>query len=416
MQMTRVIFFLLFSSVSLLAKVTLGIDRLARGEYSHLLSNKRIGLITNQTGITSRGEINYAVLKKGGVNITTLFSPEHGIFGNGYAAEKIRDTKIDQIPVFSLHGSHKRPTDAMLSKIDLLIYDIQDIGVRSYTFVSTLFYCMEEAAKRGIPFLILDRPNPMGGVKIDGPMLDWKYRSFLSYINVPYCHGMTVGELASYFNEEYKVGCKLSIIPMQGWNREMLFDKTDLPWIPTSPHMPHSDTPFYYAATGPLGELGLVHIGIGYTLPFRVVGEGYIDANLFSEKLNELQLPGVSFFPCHYRPFYGSKQGKDLHGVQIYIQDPSLFSPYQVGSALMGILKSLYPKEFSQKLSEITPLQKKLFNAVSGTDAIFNTLENERFVTWKLFEIAKRGKEPFLRVREKYLLSEYKTISPQEKH
>jgi len=176
-----------------------------------------------------------------------------------------------------------------------LLFDVQDIGTRSYTFISTLFYCMEEAAKASIPFIVLDRPNPMGGIVVDGPLLDEEWRSFLGYIKVPYCHGMTIAELALFFNEEYKVGCKLTVIPMRGWKRTMVFTQTGLPWMPTSPQIPEADTPFFYPATGLIGHCSIVNIGIGYTLPFKLVGAPWVEAEKFADALNQQKLPGVYF-------------------------------------------------------------------------------------------------------------------------
>ena len=207
-------------------------------------------------------------LRKKGVFLKALFSPEHGLTGLAYSWEKVKDHKEDGIPVYSLHGETRRPTAAMLKDLDVLIYDIQDIGVRPYTYISTLFYSMEEAAKRHMQFVVLDRPNPINGHMIDGPMLEEQWRSYIGYINIPYCHGMTIGELAEYFNAEYKIGCNLKVVAMEGWSRDMTFKDTGLHWVPTSPHIPEAETPLFFATTGLIGELNIVNIGIGYTLPF----------------------------------------------------------------------------------------------------------------------------------------------------
>jgi len=195
------------------AKITLGVDQLSSGKYDHLLKKQRVGLITNHTAVNSRMESTIDLLKaharKGGFTFAALFAPEHGLTGSSHANASIQDGRDkDGIPIFSLHGKTKRPTKEMLSHVDVLIFDIQDIGSRSYTYISTLFYAMEEAAKYGVRVIVLDRPNPINGTTIDGPMMEERWRSFVGYINVPYCHGMTVGELARYFNEEYRVGCR----------------------------------------------------------------------------------------------------------------------------------------------------------------------------------------------------------------
>ncbi|MDN3507502.1 MAG: DUF1343 domain-containing protein, partial [Simkaniaceae bacterium] len=336
--------------------------------------------------------------------LKTLFTPEHGLNGNAYASEKIKDEKLGSRPVYSLHGETRRPTEKMLEGLDLLIYDIQDVGVRSYTYATTLFYAMEEAAKKKIPLLVFDRPNPINGKLIDGPMLDEKWRSFIGYIDTPYCHGMTIGELAAFFNAEYKIGCDLKVIKMQGWKREMTFADTKLRWVPTSPHIPEADTPLFYATTGMLGELGIVNIGIGYTLPFKVVGASFIDAEKYAELLNTQKLPGVHFLPFHYRPFYGSYKGVDCHGVLIQVTDRATYHPLDAQFALIGILKSLYPDQVRAALSKISKTRRDLFCKASGNASILEKLEKEKYLTWKLIGYQKDARLKFSEKRAKYLL------------
>ena len=276
--------FFLLIAFPLFGEVELGVDTFFKEGHDKGLRRKRIGLISNQTGVDKNLTPTVEVLRKKGMRLVALFSPEHGWSGSGYAFEKIKDGTLENLPLYSLHGETRRPTEQMLKGIDLLIYDIQDIGIRSYTYATTLFYVMEEAAKRNIPVIVFDRPNPINGLIIDGGMLEEKWRSFLGYVNVPYCHGMTIGELATFFNEEYRIGCKLKVIPMKGWKRTMSFKETGLTWIPTSPHIPEADTPLFYASTGIIGELDMVNIGVGYTLPFKVVGAPWIDAEAFARK------------------------------------------------------------------------------------------------------------------------------------
>ncbi len=217
----RILLLLLCPMLLCAEPVKLGVDRFFEARYSVFLKKKRIGLVTNHTGVNGNLVPTAELLKKHG-NLVALFSPEHGIMGSAKASASIDDSKnSDGLRIFSLHGKTRRPTAEMLKGIDVLVYDIQEIGCRSYTYISTLFYVMEEAAKHKITVIVLDRPNPMGGEIVDGPMLKNKWRSFLGYINVPYCHGMTVGELAQYFNAEYKVGCKLCVVPMSGWKRRL---------------------------------------------------------------------------------------------------------------------------------------------------------------------------------------------------
>lgn len=392
-------------------KVMMGIDSLFNGNYSDLLKKKRIGILTNQTAVDKNMQWTVDIFKanrsKYGYTITALFSPEHGIQGASYASENVQNGKDSQgIPIYSLHSETRRPTPEMLQGIDLLIFDIQDVGSRSYTYVSTLFYVMEEAAKLRIPVVVLDRPNPINGVTVDGTMLEEKWKSFVGYINVPYCHGMTVGELAHYFNEQEKVGCDLRVIPMQGWKRWMSFTDTGLHWIPTSPNVPEPETPLFYATTGYLGELQIVNIGIGYTLPFRLVGAPWIDAEKFAAALNRQKFLGVAFTPFHFRPFYGKFAHEDCQGVLIHITDKSLYKPVSTQFLLIGMLKSLYPEQFSQAL-QMAKTRKEMFCKVTGTEELYRIISEEKNIVWKLRAVHQKQREAFLAIRKKYLIPSY---------
>jgi uncharacterized protein YbbC (DUF1343 family) len=334
--------------------------------------------------------------------IVALFSPEHGLQGQQYAWEFVHHGDDKGIPIYSLHGETRRPKPHMLKGIDALIYDIQCTGVRAYTYPTTLFYTMEEAAKLGIEVIVFDRPNPINGLVVDGPMLEEKWRSFIGYINIPYCHGMTIGELATFFNVEYNVGCKLKVIPMKGWKRSMSYRDTGLAWIPPSPYVPEPDTPLFYSSTGILGELHFLNIGIGFTLPFKVVGAPWIQATEFAAKLNGQKLPGVHFQPFHFRPFWGLYKGLDCQGVLIRVTDPHTYRPLSVQYLLLGMLKSLYPKEVLSRLAQNT--SKDLFCKANGTDAVYEILLKEKYPAWKLIELHKAEREAFLEKRKKYLI------------
>lgn len=392
-------------------KVKVGIDTVMSEEYVDLIKGKRIGLITNHTAVNSKLVSTVDIFKNNatakGYKLVALFAPEHGMTGASYAAEYIEEEiDPDGIPVYSLHGKTHRPTDEMLKQVDMLVFDIQDIGSRSYTYITTLFYAMEEAAKRGLQFLVLDRPNPMTGLIVDGPLLDKQWRSGLGYINIPYCHGMTVAELARYFNGEYKIGCKLVVVPMKGWRRGMTFDDTGLPWIPTSPYIPEASTAFFYPTTGILGELQLVNIGIGYTLPFKVVGAPWIDAKSFAKSLNAQKFPGVYFEPFHYRPFYGRFAHENCQGVLIMISDPAKFRPVTTQYLIIGILKSLYPKKFQDAITAAKE-RKEVICKINGTEEVFRLITEEKNIVWKLRDLHKKEREEFLNLRKKYLISNY---------
>ncbi|MFI5334144.1 MAG: exo-beta-N-acetylmuramidase NamZ domain-containing protein [Chlamydiales bacterium] len=398
------IFLLLSMAISLCADVEVGLELFFKNGHHLTYKNKRVGLITNQTAVTRELKTAVDLFKESPeFKLTCLFAPEHGLHGSAYAAEKISH-KSGEIPVYSLHGETRRPTDKMLKDLDLLVFDIQEVGCRSYTYASTLFYVMEEAAKRSIPVVVLDRPNPMGGVIVDGPMMKEELRSFIGYLNVPYCHGMTIGELARFFNEEYKVGCTLQVIAMEGWKRTMSFSDTGLPWIPTSPYIPESDTPFYYASTGILGMLELVNIGIGYTMPFKIVGAPWIRAQSFAKKLNEQNLAGVKFLPFYFRPFYGPYKGKDCQGVRIVITAPTQYRPLAVQSLLIGMLKTLYPKQVGTRLASLSAAKKKSFCQVCGNQEMLQLLLHDKYVAWKLITFQQQEREDFQKIREKYLL------------
>lgn len=401
-------FFVILSHLSAFASpIELGVDVFFREGLFHELKGKRVGLITNHTGVDSRmkSTVDLFLEHAADIKLVSLFSPEHGLTGQAYAYEQVVEKKGPSgIPVYNLHGSTRRPTDLMFQGIDVLVYDIQDIGCRSYTYTTTLFYVMEEAAKKGIPVIVLDRPNPINGIIVDGPMLQKKWRSFIGYVNVPYCHGMTIGELARLFNDKYQISCKLKVIPMKGWKRSMSFVDTGLTWVPTSPYIPESDTPQFYASTGLLGELSLVNIGIGYTLPFKVVGAPWIKARQFADKLNDQKLPGVHFMPFHYRPFYGAHKGKDCQGVMIVVTDSKSYRPVSSQYMILGILKNLYPKQVLDRLSAIEPSKKELFCKASGNDEMLALLLREQYVAWKLILFEKEERDQFLKDRKKYLM------------
>ncbi len=390
---------------ALSAQIELGVDVYFKEDHYLELKGKRVGLVTNQTGVDSALHSTIDLFLNHGIKLAALFAPEHGLTGQSYAFEEIKDKKTPHgIPVYSLHGKTRRPTQQMLKNIDAIVYDIQDVGSRSYTYTTTLCYVMEEAAKKGIPVIVLDRPNPINGLIVDGPMLEQRWRSYIGYLNVPYCHGMTIGELAQFFNDKYQIGCKLKVVLMKGWNRAMSFADTGLTWIPTSPYIPESDTPLFYASTGILGELSLVNIGIGYTLPFKVVGAPWIKAYELAEQLNCQKLPGVKFVPYHYRPFYGPYKGKDCEGVMITVTDPKKYRPVTSQYMILGILKNLYPKHVLAAVNALEPGKKDLFCKANGNAHMLQLLREEKHVAWKMILFQKEEREQFIQERKKYLL------------
>ncbi|RLD91966.1 MAG: DUF1343 domain-containing protein [Bacteroidetes bacterium] len=308
------------------SQVKTGIEVLAENDFD-LLQGKRVGLVTNPTGVDGSLRSTIDILHAH-VNLTALFGPEHGVRGDFSAGDHVGDMvdALTGIPVFSLYGSNRKPSKESLKNIDVLVYDIQDIGVRSYTYISTMGLVMEAAAEMDKEVIVLDRPNPLGGIRIEGPLVEDGFHSFVSQYSIPYVYGLTCGELALMLNGEGMLEggkrCKLQVVPMEGWHREMTFGECGLPWVPTSPHIPDYHTAYFYPATGIIGELDPNMIGIGYTLPFQLLATENIDAQLLSDAMNALKIDGVAFRPIWFKPYYMAKKGTPLQGVQIHLTDP----------------------------------------------------------------------------------------------
>ena len=397
---TTTLILLALLAQNILAQVKPGIDVLLE-EQVDLIRGKRIGLITNPTGVRANLTSSIDALHDHpAVKLTALFGPEHGVRGDVFAGEKIADT-VDAktgIPVFSLYGENRTPTAAMLKNVDVLIYDIQDVGSRAYTYIYTMALAMAAAAKAGLPFIVLDRPNPLGGELVEGPILEERFKSFVGLYPIPYIYGLTVGELAQYFNQEFKIGADLTVVKMTGWRRDMLFADTGLPWVPTSPHVPHAMTPFFIAATGCLGELHAVNEGVGYTMPFELIGQTWIDGEELAAELNTNDLPGVEFRPLHYRPYYFVHQGKVLSGVQIHLTEPRQFRPMLVQLHILAALVRLYPQQDLFNPERITSFYRAI-----GTDSV-----QRRIIAGQsaqdIYDSYQAALADYLRIRQKYLL------------
>lgn len=304
--------------LSLHARVWTGVEMLRAGGFAEL-QGKKVGLVTNPTGVDSELISTIDILAEArGVTLAALFAPEHGVRGDIAAGGKVANT-VDPatgVKVYSLHGATRKPTAAMLRGLDVMVYDIQDIGCRSYTFISTLGKVMEACVEHGLPLMVLDRPNPLGGVRVEGPMtVDAACRSFVSQYSMPYIYGLTIGEFARWLNAtQFEGKCQLTVVKMQGWKRDMTFSDTHLPWVPTSPNVPTAETAFFYPALGILGELGTCQIGANYTMPFRVAVGSNFDAEKLCKELRSYDLAGVMFRPCHL-----TISGTKLHGVEVYL-------------------------------------------------------------------------------------------------
>ncbi len=404
--------FLLFAILTtafLYSQTKPGIDVLAESGFAQL-KGKRVGLITNPTGVTSKLVSTVdALANSKEVRLVALYGPEHGVRGDVTAGAKI-ETFTDSatgLPVYSLYGKTRKPTPEMLKDIDVLVYDIQDIGSRSYTYINTMALAMEAAAEHNIEFIVLDRPNPLSGNRVEGNVLDMKFRSFVGQYPIPYVYGMTCGEFATMLNDEgWLEGgekCKLTVVMMKNWKRSMHWEDTQLQWVPTSPHIPNSQTALFYSAIGMLGELETVNIGVGYTMPFQLVGAEWINARQLAEALNNKKLPGVHFRAVSYKPYYGGQQGKQLYGVQIHLLDKSKVNLTNIQIHVIETLIRLYLAQNPFGLASENRIG--MFDKVMGTDAVRIQLmegksADEIIAQWK-GEIGS-----FLAQRKKYLLYE----------
>lgn len=355
--------------------------------YTQLVAGKRVGLVTNPTGVNSQLEATVDLLNADKrINLVALFSPEHGIRGNVRAGETVAGGKdpVTGLTIYTLYGGkdHK-PTPQSLAQIDVLIFDIQDVGSRAYTYVWHLAECMKACADAGKPVIVLDRPNIYGAKSVDGAISEKQYLSFIGLYPVPRMYGMTVGEFARYLNAEERLNCQLQVIPMAGYRRGMSWEETGLPWVPTSPNIPDVASALCFAATGALGEIGSVNIGIGYTLPFQVVGATWMNAVYSANELNRLRLPGVRFRPIYYKPNAGMSKDKDLQGVQIHVTDPSLFLPAVTEVALMCHLQSAYPKNFTWNEKNFAIFDKAMGTAQIRKDVMARKPYHEVIGKWR---------------------------------
>lgn len=353
-------------------KVKTGIEMLKESNFK-LLKGKRVGLITNPTGVDNQLRSTIDILHRApNVQLVALYGPEHGVRGDVHAGDKVSDFKDPNtgVPVYSLYGSTRKPTKEMLEGVEMLVYDIQDIGCRSYTYISTLYLAMQAAAENNIDFVVLDRPNPLGGLKVEGNVVEEGFISFVSQLKIPYLYGLTCGELAEMINGEGMITqpCKLTVVKMKKWRRKMHFGDTGLPWVPTSPHIPFAHSAYFYPVSGILGELGYLSIGVGYTLPFEMFAAEWIDAEQFAGALNAKRLPGITFRPLHLKPYYAVGQGKNLQGVQVHLTDFSKARLSDIQFHVMEVAAQLYP---GYKVFDHAPENRyDMFDKVCGSDQI----------------------------------------------
>lgn len=390
------------------AQVKPGVEVLRDRDFD-ILQGKRVGLITNPSGVDNKLKSTVDILHEApGVRLTALYGLEHGVRGDVHAGDHVGNS-VDAatgVPVFSIYGKYRKPTAEMLDSVDVLVYDIQDNGCRSFTFISTMGLAMQTCAELGKEFVVLDRPNPAGADKIEGCIVEDSCFSFVSQFPIPYLYGLTPGELATYLNEEGLVpgGKKvnLTVVPMEGYERSMSFADTGMPWVLPSPHQPNAESALYYPATGILGELYYVSIGVGYTLPFKLVAADWIDAHELNRRLNALEIPGVMFRPINIKPFYGTGKGEDLQGVEIYVSDAQAAPLTLIQFYILQELADMYP---DRRVMDAEDAAKRfgMFDKVVGSKNI-RSLFTPRHKVADMLDYWNKDVEPFRAASARYHL------------
>lgn len=388
--------------------VQLGSEVLAGTDFK-ILQGKRVGLITNPSGINGKRQSTIDLFRRAKeVRLVALFAPEHGLDATIPAGKEFKDATDPRtgLPVFSLYGPGptRKPTAKMLREIDVLVYDIQDTGCRSYTYISTMGLAMEACGEANVDFVVLDRPNPLGGERIEGPMVEDRFRTLVSRWDTPYVYGMTSGELAQMINGERWItrSCRLTIVRMSGWKRSMLWRDTGLPWVPTSPNVRHGNAPLYQVATGILGEIGGVNIGMGTEHPFECIAAPWLDGSKFCAWFNQQDLPGVRFELTQFRSPRGIFRGKTVSGARIVFANPRAAPLTAINFYALQAVKDLAGRDL---FAEAVKANKDfaMFDKVNGTDAVRKALQagkpaREIVASWR------PGEDQFRRRRQKYLL------------
>lgn len=408
MKKTIIAILSMAAAIAATAQVKPGVEVL-RDRNFDILQGKRVGLITNPSGVDNTLKSTVDILSEApGVRLTALYGPEHGVRGDVHAGDNVGNS-VDAatgVPVYSIYGKYRKPTAEMLDDVDVLVYDIQDNGCRSFTFISTMGLAMQTCAELGKEFVVLDRPNPAGANKIEGCIVEDSCFSFVSQFPIPYLYGLTPGELANYLNEEGLlpggVKARLTVVPMEGYDRKMSFADTGMPWVLPSPHQPNAESALYYPATGILGELYYVSIGVGYTMPFKLVAADWVDAAELNRRLNALEIPGVMFRPIHIKPFYSTGKGENLQGVEIYVTDAEAAPLTLVQFYVMQELAAMYP---DRRVMDTPEAAKRfdMFDKVTGSKQI-RRLFTKRHSVADMAPYWNKDVEPFRAASSKYHL------------
>ncbi len=386
--------------------VKIGLEKVLDSQES-TLTNQKIGLICNPASVNHQfrhaADLLYENQK---INLTALFGPQHGIRGDvQYNMVETAHSidKLTSLPVYSLYSETRQPTEEMLSSINTLVFDLQDVGCRVYTFIYTMANAMKSCAAFGKKMIVLDRPNPIGGVAVEGNTLEIGHESFVGQFPIPMRHGLTVGELARLFNTEFNINCDLQVITMDNWTRETYYDETNAPWVMPSPNMPTTDTAVVFPGTVYVEGTELSE-GRGTTRPFEIVGAPFINGKKWANVLKSLELPGVIFRPIHFLPTFQEFAGQECEGVFLHVTDREVFEPVITGLALVKTSYDLYRADFQWRNTAYEyEFNRNPFDVIAGTTKIREMIENEKSVeeiklSWQT------DVDRFNHIKEKYLL------------
>lgn len=385
----------------MVSKVKLGIDVFMEHHVQELIG-KRIGLLTNQTGANAELVSTIRLFHEHPqIQLTALYAPEHGLKTNTKEGERFSNFvhSMTGVPVFSLYGQSKKPTDAMLEPVDVIVFDIQDIGSRYYTYIYTMAYMMEACARTGKKMYILDRPNPIGGHIVEGNLVDADFTSFVGMYPIPNRHGMTVGELSLYFNEVFAIHCDLKVIQMVGWQRESFFHETGLPWIAPSPNTTNLDMMLLYPGTCLIEGTNLSE-GRGTTQPFEIVGAPFIQGEQLQDEVNSMGLGNVRARAMSFTPTYQKFTGEPCEGIQLHITDRQSIQPLQTFVRILAVIAKLYPNEL--KFLEYGSLKHPMFDLLAGNTQLRNVLMSGEIEDY--LQQCHHDTSDFIKMRQPYLL------------
>ncbi len=389
-----------------MAQTKIGLEVLLESK-THLLEGLRVGLIVHPASINSRFEHTADLFfKDQRIKLTALFGPQHGIRGetqdNMIEWQTFTDSRTG-LPAYSLYGETRKPTPEMLGDTDALVFDVQDVGTRVYTFIYTMALAMEAARAQKKKFIVLDRPNPIGGVTVEGNIHEAEFHSFVGMYPLPMRHGLTVGELALMFNKQFGIGCDLEVVKMEAWQRSMFYEETGLPWVLPSPNMPTIDTAVVYPGAV-MFEGTQVSEGRGTTRPFEIIGAPYIVPDDLLAELNKETLPGVVFRPLHFQPTFHKYAGEICGGLQMHVTDRNSFKPVITSIAIISAIHKLYPNQFDWKQPPYEYVFDKLpFDVINGSASVCEQIQGNVPLT----EIEESWREPlnnFAEMRREYLL------------